>query len=157
MSYVDLSRVNYGSYTVSVTLMKDGNAHVFTLGTAVPAGSVMDLASAREIRLVEIPDDALARMKTINPGYQRIVIRAGTYPQQDRDVGTIGYATHLIARCSLDDKLVQGLLDGVHANLANLAAVAKDMKQTTPQSMGADIGVPMHRAAAQWYRERSPG
>jgi hypothetical protein len=103
--------VNYGSYNDSVTLMKDGNAHVYTLGTSVPAGSVMDLASARNITLLDIPDDGLERMRAINAGYQRMRIPAGTYPGQTRDVLTIGYATHLVARCDLDDELVADILD----------------------------------------------
>jgi TRAP transporter TAXI family solute receptor len=155
MSYADLSRLNYGNYTDSVALMKDGNAQVFTLGTSIPSGAVMDLASARDVELVEIPDDALARMREINAGYQRIVIPAGTYPGQKRDIGTIGYATHLVARCDLPQEVIQQVLDSLHASLGDLSAIAKAMKHTTAHSMGADIGVPMHPAAALWYAARA--
>jgi len=157
LSYDDLSRVNYGSYTDSVGMLKDGNAQIFTLGTAIPAGAVMDLASARDIKVLDVPDEALAKMKTLNPGYQRIVIPAGTYPKQSRDVATIGYATHLIARCDLADKLVTGLLDGVYAHRSDLAAVAKAIQNATVQSMGENFGVPMHPAAARWYRDKGAG
>jgi TRAP transporter TAXI family solute receptor len=155
MSYDDLSRLNYGNYTDSVALMKDGNAQIFTLGTSIPSGAVMDLASARAVRLIEIPDDALERMREINAGYQRIVIPAGTYPGQDRDVATIGYATHLVARCELPAQVVHQVLDGLYASLADLSAIAKAMKQTTARSMSADIGVPMHPAAVSWYASRT--
>jgi TRAP transporter TAXI family solute receptor len=154
LSYDDLSRVNYGSYTDSVGMMKDGNAQVFTLGTAIPAGAVMDLASARTVKLLDIPDDGLARMKTLNQGYQRIVIPAGTYPEQTRDVATIGYATHIIVRCDLPDRVVAGVLDGVYGSRTDLAAVAKAMVKATLRSMAEDIGVPMHPAAARWYQDK---
>ncbi|HUF21081.1 MAG TPA: TAXI family TRAP transporter solute-binding subunit [Burkholderiales bacterium] len=154
MSYDDLARVNYGSYTDSVTLMKDGNADVFTLGTAIPASAIMDLASARDVSLIPIPDDGLARMQGINAGYQRIVIPAGTYPKQETDVQTIGYATHIIARCDLDEKLVYGILEGVFARLDDLAAIARAVRYATPETMSQDIGVPMHAGAQRWYRER---
>lgn len=154
MSYDDLARVNYGSYTDSVTLMKDGNADVFTLGTAIPASAIMDLASARDVSLIPIPDDGLARMQGINAGYQRIVIPAGTYPKQETDVQTIGYATHIIARCDLDEKLVYGILEGVFARLDDLAAIARAVRSATPETMSQDIGVPMHAGAQRWYRER---
>jgi uncharacterized protein len=153
----DVARVNYGSYTDSVTLMKDGNAHVYTLGTSVPAGSVMDLASARNIRLLDIPDDGLERMRAINAGYQRMRIPAGTYPGQTRDVLTIGYATHLIARCDLDEALVSAVLDAVLANLDDLAAAARDIRRATPDTMSTDIGVPMHGGAAAWYARQRVG
>lgn len=157
MSYADLTRVSFGSYTDSVGLMKDGNAQVFTLGTAIPSGAVMDLASARAVKLVDVPDDGLAKMKTLNPGYQRIVIPAGTYPEQARDVATIGYATHIVARCDLAERIVAGVLDGIYGNLGDLAAVAKAIRKATTQSMAEDIGVPMHPAAIRWYEEKRSG
>jgi TRAP transporter TAXI family solute receptor len=155
LTYDDLARVNYGSYTDSVTLMKDGNAQIFTLGTAIPAGAVMDLASARDIKIISISDDAFDKMKALNSGYQKTVIPAGTYPGQDQDAVTIGYATHVIARCNLDGTLVAGLLDSILASLDNFATVAKAMQNITAQGMAQDIGVPMHPAATDWYKNKA--
>jgi hypothetical protein len=153
MSYDDMARVNYGSYTDSVSLMKDGNAQIFTLGTTVPAGAIMDLASARDVKLIDIPDDGLKRMQEINPGYSRIVIKAGSYPKQDKDVMTIGYATHVIAQCSLDEDLVYNILKAMHAGLGDMASIASAMKGVTPAMMGVDVGVPMHKGAQRFYAE----
>ena len=33
----------------------------------------------------------MAEMKKINPGYNKVIIKAGTYPKQDKDVTVIGY------------------------------------------------------------------
>jgi TRAP transporter TAXI family solute receptor len=153
MSYDDMSRVNYGSYTDSVSLMKDGNAQIFTLGTTVPAGAIMDLASARDVKLIDIPDDGLARMKEINPGYNRIVIKAGSYPNQDKDVLTIGYSTHLIAQCSLDEDVVYGMLKAIYGGRDDMAAIAKAMSGITPAMMAVETGVPMHKGAEKFYAE----
>src|SRR5687767_7186288 len=57
MSYQSLSKVNFqAAYTDAVSMMKDGHAQVFTLGTTAPASAVMDLASARDIKLVAVDD-----------------------------------------------------------------------------------------------------
>jgi TRAP transporter TAXI family solute receptor len=154
MTYRDLGGVSYGSYTDSITLMKDGNADIFTVGTAIPASAVMDLASARDVHVVSLPEDGVARMQALNPGYRRVEIPAGTYPKQDRPAVTVGYSTHVIARCDLRDDLVYRLLDALHDGLADLAVIARAVKQATPQSMGQETGVPMHPGAARWYRER---
>ena len=74
LSYDDLGGVDFMSYNDSVALLKDGNSEVFTLGTTVPASSIMDLASARDIRLLAVDDALLAKMQELNPGYQRIEI-----------------------------------------------------------------------------------
>ena len=153
MGYDDLARVNHGSYTDSVALMKDGNAEIFTLGTTVPAGAVMDLASARDIKMIPIDDDGLARMKELNPGYQRIYVEAGSYPGQSEAVPTIGYATHIIAQCSLDEGLVYNVIKSIHENVGNLAAIARAMDGVTPEQMSADIGVPMHAGAERYFKE----
>lgn len=152
-SYEDLPRVNHGSYTDAVSLMKDGNAEFFTLGTTVPAGAIMDLASARDVRIVPIPDDTLAAMQELNPGYQRIMVPAGSYPGQDADVPTIGYATHLIARCDLDADVVYNILTNINDSVGDLASIANAMQGLTPQEMGRDVGVPMHEGAQRFYDE----
>lgn len=157
ISFDDLSRVSFGSYTDSVTLMKDGNAQFFTLGTSIPAGAVMDLASARKIRLVGIPDDGLAKMREFNSGYRRGIIPKGTYPGQDEDVQTVEYATHFVVRCELDDQLVYDMLDSIYSGLDDLASIAKAIKGATPASMGKDIGVPLHPGASRWYKEKGAG
>lgn len=154
IGFDDLSRVSYGSYTDSVTLMKDGNAQFFTLGTTIPAGAVMDLASAREIKLMPIPDEGLNKMRQFNPGYMRGIIPKGTYPKQTEDVQTVVYATHFIARCELDDQFVYEILDSIYGGADDLASIAKAIKGVTPEKMGKDIGVPLHPGAARWYKEK---
>lgn len=153
MTYDDMSKVSYGSYNDSVNQMKDGNADWFTLGSTAPASSLMDLAAARDMALVEIPDDGLAKMQAINPGYKRIVIKAGTYPKQDKDVGTVGYATHIIARCDLDEKTVYGVLKAMTGGIDDLAAIAKAMAGADAKAMAFDNGVPMHKGAEAFYKE----
>ncbi len=149
----DLGRVSYVSYTDAVSLMKDNNAQAFTLGTTVPASAIMDLASARDIRLVGIPDDKFQAMRKLNPGYTKLVIPAGSYPKQTKDVQTIGYATHVIARCDLDPDVVYKVLKGMVEHKADLAAIAKAMGDTTPKMMAEDIGVPLHKGASATTRK----
>ncbi|MGE0312777.1 MAG: TAXI family TRAP transporter solute-binding subunit [Lautropia sp.] len=154
LSYKDMSRVSYVSYTDAVSLMKDNNAQVFTLGTTVPASSIMDLASARDIKLVGIPDDKFQAMRKLNPGYTKLVIPAGSYPKQTKDVQTIGYATHVIARCDLAEDVVYKVLKGMVDNKGDLVAIAKAMDKTTPKMMAEDIGVPLHKGAQKFYKEK---
>src|SRR5690606_20615273 len=99
-------------------------------------------------------DEMLAEMKEMNPGYQRIEIPAGSYPGQDEAVPTIGYATHLVVRCDLPDETVTGVLEQIVENQQDLASVASAIGQTTLEQMGADIGVPFHPAAEQFFKDK---
>lgn len=152
-SYDTLSKVNFGSYNDSVAQLKDNQAQVFTLITTVPASSVMDLASARDIRVLEIPDDKLKELQKINAGYDKRIIKAGSYPKQDKDVQTIGTWTHLIARCDLPEDTVYKITKALVENIDNLGAVVSAVKGLTAKDMATDIGVPFHRGALKYYKE----
>jgi uncharacterized protein len=154
LSYDDLAGVDFVSYNDSVALLKDGNSEVFTLGTTVPASAIMDLASARDVKLLEVDDAMLAKMQAMNPGYRRIEIPAGSYPGQDTAVPTIGYATHVIARCDLPAETVSGILGQIVENQQDLAAVASAIGDTTLEQMAADIGVPFHPAAEAFWKDK---
>jgi uncharacterized protein len=154
LKYTDMSRVSYVSYTDAVSLMKDNNAQVFTLGTTVPASSIMDLAAARDIKLIDVPEDKFQAMRKLNPGYTKVTIPANSYPKQTRDVQAVGYATHLVARCDLDENLVYQVVKGLHDNKGELGSITKVMADITPKMMAEDIGVPLHKGAARYYKEQ---
>ncbi len=154
LTYDDLSGTDFVSYNDSVALLKDGNSEVFTLGTTVPASAIMDLASARDVVLLPVDDALLAKMQELNGGYKRIEVAAGSYPGQDAAVPTIGYATHVIAACDLPDETVTALLSQIVDHQQDLASVAKAIANTTLEQMGADIGVPFHAAAAQYFKDK---
>jgi hypothetical protein len=153
LSYKDM-KVNFqASYNDAVALMKDGHAQVFTLGTTIPASSVMDLAAARDIKLLPVDEAGFQAMKKINPGYTLNTIKAGTYPKQDQDVKVIGYATHLVVGCKVPEATVYAMTKAMADNVADMAAINAAMKSLTPKEMAVDIGVPFHPGAAKFYKE----
>lgn len=141
------------SYTDAVSLMKDGHAQAFTLGTTSPASSIMDLASARDMKILPFSDETVAKMRAINPGYAKISIPANTYPKQTQPVQVVGYAAHLITSCKLPADRVYTMTKTMHANLRDLILVTKAIEVTTPKMMAEDIGVPMHPGAARYFKE----
>lgn len=154
MSYQSLARTNFqAAYTDAVSLMKDGHVQVFTLGTTAPASAVMDLASARDVKLVPVDDKTMSALKKANPGYNKLIIKAGTYPKQDRDVPVIGYSTHIVAACDLPEQTVYQMTKAMAANVDSMAAVVKAIHGITPKDMALDIGVPFHKGAAKFYKE----
>jgi TRAP transporter TAXI family solute receptor len=154
MNYQSLSKVNFqAGYTDAVSLMKDGHAQVFTLGTTAPASAVMDLASARDVHLVPVDDHTMAALKKMNPGYNKLIIKAGTYPKQDKDVAAIGYSTHIVARCDLPEDTVYKMTKVMAQHVSDMAAIVKSIEGVTAKDMAIDIGVPFHKGAAKYYKE----
>ena len=154
LNYQALSKINFqAAYTDAVSLMKDGHAQVFTLGTTAPASAVMDLASARDITLVPVDDATMKKLKDMNPGYNKLIIKAGTYPKQDKDVPVIGYSTHIVAACDLPENTVYQMTKAMAQNVGAMAAVVKAIDGIKPKDMALDIGVPFHKGAAKYYKE----
>jgi len=154
MSYQSLNKVNFqASYTDAVDMMKDGHAQVFTLGTTAPASAIMDLASARDVVMVPVDDKTMASLKKENAGYNKLTIKAGTYPKQDKDVPAIGYTTHIVAACDLPEDVVYKMTKAMATHVDDMAAVVKPIAGLTAKDMAVDIGVPFHKGAAKYYKE----
>jgi hypothetical protein len=153
LDYGKLSRVNFGSYTDSVAQLKDGHAQVFSLITTVPASAVMDVGSARKINVLVVPDDKLKALQKINKGYDKRIIKAGSYPGQDKDVQTTGTWTHLMMRCSTPEDLVYKVTKALANNTEQLGNVVAAVKGLTAKELAIDVGVPYHPGARRFYRE----
>jgi TRAP transporter TAXI family solute receptor len=145
--------LDFGSYNDSVEQLKDGHAQAFSLITTVPASAVMDLGSARKISVLAVPDEKLRALQKINKGYDKRVIKAGSYPGQDKDVQTIGTWTHLIMRCSTPEDLVYKITKSLAQNTEHLGYVVAAVKGLTPRELAIDVGVPYHPGARRYYRE----
>jgi TRAP transporter TAXI family solute receptor len=154
LTYQSLGRISFqASYTDAVSMLKDGHAQVMTLGTTAPASAVMDLASAREVKLVPVDDKTFNFIKKANAGHNKLTIKAGTYPKQDRDVPVIGYSTHLVVACDLPENTVYQMVKAMAGNIDAMAAVVKSIEGIKPKDMAQDIGVPFHKGAVKFYKE----
>jgi TRAP transporter TAXI family solute receptor len=150
LKYEDMRTSFLPSYTDAASLLKDGQAQVFTLGTTIPASSIMDLATSRDVKLL----DSLEGMRKLNAGYYGIDLPANTYPKQSAPVTKIGYAAHLVVSCKLPEARVHAMMKAMHDNFRDLVLVNKAMEGVGPKEMAVDIGVKFHPGAAKFYAEQ---
>ncbi|MBM3479353.1 MAG: TAXI family TRAP transporter solute-binding subunit [Alphaproteobacteria bacterium] len=153
LRYEDMRASFLPSYTDAASLLKDGQAQIFTLGTTIPASSVMDLASSRDIRMLDLRD-SLEGMRKLNAGYYGIDLPANTYPKQTAPVTKIGYAAHLVVSCKLPDARVHAMMKAIQDNFRDLVLVNKAMEGVGPKEMAVDIGVKFHPGAVRFYAEQ---
>jgi TRAP transporter TAXI family solute receptor len=151
LTYNDV-KMSFVSYTDSVAQLQDGHAIAFGLGTAIPAGSVLDLATSRDIKLLDL-SSSHAGMKKLNPGYTLVTVPGKTYPKNDKDVQVIGYATHVVVSCNLPEATVYAMTKAIANNVPTLVSVNKGMTGLTPKRMAENIGIPFHKGAARFYKE----
>jgi TRAP transporter TAXI family solute receptor len=151
LTYNDV-KMSFVSYTDAVSQVQDGHAVAFTAGTTIPSSAVMDLATSRDVKILDLADQ-VEGMKKLNPGYTLNTIPKGTYPKQDKDIQVIGYATHIVASCKLPEDTVYGMTKAISQNTQQLSSIVKDIRALTPKGMAENIGVPFHRGAAKFYKE----
>lgn len=152
LTYDDIKPSFQTGYTDAVGLVKDGHAQAFTLGTTIPASSVMDLASARAVRVVDLSPYRDA-MQKVNAAYHMDPLPADTYPGQQGTPSTLTYMTHVITQCDRDPKQVYAMTKSMWENLPTLRNVVGAMKPTNVRFGAQDVGVPMHKGAQQYYDE----
>jgi TRAP transporter TAXI family solute receptor len=115
--------------------------------TIVPPGNTAVAATQAGARVLEIEGAAVERLRLQHPFLVNTIIPRGTYPGQDRPIRTIGVDLLLVCRADLDAGLVRRLMDAYFAVIAR-AAPAVDFDRAPAMS------IPLHPAAAQYYRQR---
>ncbi len=75
------------------------------------------------------------------------MIKAGTYPKQDKDVPAIGYTTHIVAACDLPEDVVYKMTKAMATGVNDMAAVVKPIAGLTAKDMavGHRCAVPQGR------------
>jgi TRAP transporter TAXI family solute receptor len=151
LTYNDV-KMSFVSYSDAVSQFQDGHVAGFTVGTTIPAGAVMDAASSRDIKILDMAE-MLPPMKKLNPGYTLNTLPKGTYPKINQDVQVIGYATHIVGSCKLPEDTVYAMTKIMATNIDAMTRVVSAIKGLTPKIMADDIGVPFHKGSAKFYKE----
>ncbi len=154
LSYDDLGQVNFASMSDQVNMMKDGQVDGFFQATGIPAGVIMDVGSARDLRLLPITDEMFAFMKDKNAGFTQFEIPADAYPNMEGPVKSVSFGTHVIAACDVDEEAIYKVTKAIHDRLADIGVAVAAVKGTTPDMLGQDVGIPQHPGSAKFFSEQ---
>lgn len=119
-----------------------------------PSSQVVSLMSARGDSNIMSISPSIAQQLVDDWGMLEITIPAGTYPNQDEDVTTVGMPYVYFTTTELDDEYVYNLTRAIAENQEQLAATHAAFESWTPETMHEGLGIELHPGAAQYYRER---
>jgi hypothetical protein len=155
MKMDDLGTKSYGSITENVELVKNRQASAMGWFTTVPASYVLDLGSARKLRMVPVSEDLIKKMQGFNAGFVRHVIPKNMYAAQgiDEDVVTIQSPTILIASSKTPPDVIYKVTKAVIEGRDNFGNVSAAMKGASAQDMSKSFGMPYHPGAEKFYKE----
>lgn len=155
MKLDDLGTKSFGSITENAEAIRNRQAVAMGWYTTVPASFMLDLGTSAKLKLIGVPDDVIAKMQQINPGFVRHVIPKTTYAQYgvDEDVITIQAPTVLIVNAKTPADVVYKITKAVVEGRDDFARVTAAMKGVSPKDMAQNHGLPMHPGAEKYYRE----
>jgi hypothetical protein len=155
MKLEDLGPKSYGPVASNAEAMKNRQAQAVGWFTVVPGSFVLDLGSTMKLRMIPVTDAEFAKIRQVNPGFVRHVIKAGTYKDQGitDDVSTFQSPTILIASSKTPAEVIYKVAKAIVEGRGEFVHVAPTMKGVTPAEMAQDYGMPYHPGAAKYYKE----
>jgi TRAP transporter TAXI family solute receptor len=155
MKLEDLGPKSYGPLSSNTEAIKNRQALAAGWFTTVPASFILDLGSTMKLRMLPVSDAEFEKIRQINPGFVRHVVKAGTYAEQGivDDVHTFQAPTILIASSKTPAEVIYKVTRAIVESRADFVHVTKAMAGVTPQDMGRDYGLPFHPGAVKYYKE----
>lgn len=134
--------------------IRDGSVDAGFWSAGPPTSSIMDLATAREIRLVAISDEEVARTAAVDATVRRDVVPAGAYRGQDEDVASLSTPNLLVVRSDMEEELAYSLISVLLEARDELARVHPVAGRISAEYTLEVSPIPLHPGAVRYLREQ---
>ena len=120
-----------------------------------PTGAITKLMAANtgKFTILDVTSTEAKKMDGGRLLWTPYVIKAGTYPGQDKDINTIAQPNFLGVNASVDENHVYLLTKTMYENLPFLQAIHPATKVMAIENAMAGLPVPLHPGAAKYYKE----
>ena len=133
--------------------LKDKTIHAGCIVAGIPTAAVMDVATVRDVYIVEIPDDIYQDLKARFPYFIRQSIPAGTYKGVDKDVKTVAVLAMLATRADMPEDVIYKITKAMFEHTDILVATHKRAKDITLETALEGMPIPLHPGAEKYYKE----
>ena len=131
--------------------MQDGKIDAAFIVAGAPTTAVTSLAATRDVYLVELDDEHIAKLQETSPYYTKNVISKDAYGL-DKDATTVAVGAVIIAQDDVDENDVYNVVAGIYDSLDTLG---HDKKNELDLDFAASVtAVPYHAGAAKYFAEK---
>lgn len=156
----DIKREKLGA-AECVAGLKDGKLDAFFWSGAVPTSSIIDLSNTPGLKMVLLPisGELGDKIMKANPGvFHSTAFKKASYNGVDADVPTIGITAVIHTMDTFSEDRVYQIVSALFANMNDLAVVAKEVKELTPEKSLAQLGPEaqklLHPGAVKFFKEK---
>jgi len=124
--------------------------------TALPSTLIIDLGTARPIRLLDIPVDLIKKVQDKYGKYiAPLVIKPGVYPWMKEPFTSYASFTLFICNKDADEGLIYNITKLIYEKQEEMAKVYKQLSdwRFNSEAMFIDEVIPMHPGARKFYKE----
>ena len=142
------------TYPDAVEEMKDGKVDVLAVISYPPQSSIMDLASLKPIKLIDIPDSVIEDYLAVTPGFSKTVFKKEwAYEGQVNveDVNTIGVRGVLVSHTGIPEEVIYEATKHLFDNMDEFHKGNAVNKSVTLETALEGMNVPLHLGAQKYY------
>jgi TRAP transporter TAXI family solute receptor len=142
-------------FSESASNLKDGHIDALAGGSSPPMPAIVDLATTRNMVLLPIDSEHIAKLRAENPPYVKYVIKAGTYKGVDADVPTAGVPSCLFVHKDVPENLMYQITKAIFQPdcVKYMKTVYSSWEPETDEAFFKSIGTPLHPGATKFYKE----
>ncbi|WP_336344843.1 TAXI family TRAP transporter solute-binding subunit [Halalkalicoccus ordinarius] len=137
------------SFSETASALQDGQIDAGFWSVAYPASSIQDLASQRDIRLIDFPDEEMEGITSEFDYYNAATVPGGTYEGVEEDVQVPGVTNTMIVREEMNEDSVHDIVQAIYENLDQLAEVHPAAEQF--EETARDAPIDLHPGAEQYF------
>jgi TRAP transporter TAXI family solute receptor len=156
LSYDDMAKVDFMDLEESAGLMKDGHIDAMVASISTTGDpTITDLETNRPVKVLEIPNDMMAKLQAASPGITPAILPKGSYKGVTKDIQIPSYSLGVAIAADLPDDLVYNMTKFLAENWSSLQVVSADLAEVKPEQLARPVlGVPYHPGALKYYREK---
>ncbi len=148
--------IQYLSYSPSATALQDNKIVGMNTPGGTPTSAVTNAYAtigADKVKVLEFNDKNLQTISKNYPVWTPFIIKAGTYPGQEKDIHTIAQPNLLVVTKDTPEETVYLLTKTIYENLPFLKSVHKATSVMSLQTAINGLPMPLHKGAAKYYKE----
>ena len=141
------------NFNETANALRDGTIDAGFWSAGPPTSSIMDLATARPIRLVAIAPEEVERAAALDATLRRDTIPAQAYTGQDAAVETLSTPNLLVVRPDMPEDLAYALVEALLAAREELAGVHPVARRISAEYTMAVSPIPLHPGVVRYLRD----
>ena len=143
----------YQSFGDSANDLKDGKIDAAFIVAGAPTTAVTDLATTKDVHLVSLDDEHIAKLLETSDYYTKTVISKDVYGL-DEDVTTVAVAAVILARNDVSEDAIYALTADIFDNAADLVSSHAKYGELSLEFGSSITTVPYHPGAAKYFAEK---